>query len=66
MTNYLDYKYCLITLYPTISYVFYFFCKKYYNYLLNNIMVDIYDNTYKYDKETQTDDILIALNEIPT
>lgn len=64
--DYVDYKYGLITLYPTIAYVFYLFCKKYYNYLLNNVMVDMYDNTYKYNKETQTDEILIAFNEIPT
>ena len=50
----------IITLYPTMAYVFYLFCKKYYNYML----VEMYDNTY--DKETQIDLTLIAFNEIPT
>ena len=64
----------IITLYPTMAYGFYLFCKKYYKYMLHYnllmadiISIDMYDNTYnEYNKETQTDEILIALNEIPT
>ena len=63
MIDYFDYKYGIITLYPTMAYVFYLFCKKYYNYLLkyNLLMADIYDNTYDNtndninDKATQTE-----------
>ncbi len=57
--------YLIITFYPTCAYLFFLFCKQYYNYLLkyNLLIVDIYDNTDYYelinkntnDKETQTD-----------
>ena len=59
----------IITFYPIMTCVFYLFCKKYYKYLLNYnlLMVDMYDNTYEYyNKETQTEQILFAFNEIPT
>jgi len=55
----------IITIYPTIAYVFYLFCKKYYKYMLNyNLLIlDMYDNTDDYEqmnketnnKQTQTD-----------
>jgi hypothetical protein len=89
-------KSIFITIFPTMAYVFYLFCKKYYKYMLHyNLLIldinysttsneilkqfDIYNNTDNYEpmnketnnKETQTDEkyynnILIALNEIPT
>jgi hypothetical protein len=71
--NFVDYK--IITIYPTIAYLTYLFCKKYYKYMLhyNLLVLDMYDNTDNYintilpsDKSTQTDNTLLALNEIPT
>jgi len=58
----------IITLYPTMAYFFFLFCKKYYKYILHyNLLVlfkqfDMYDNTDNYKlinketnhKETQT------------
>jgi hypothetical protein len=72
--NFVDYK--IITIYPTIAYLTYLFFKKYYKYMLhyNLLVLDMYDNTDNYinniilpsDKSTQTDNTLLALNEIPT
>lgn len=75
--DYLDYK--IITIYPTLAYVFYLFCKKYYKYILhyNLLILDMYDNTNstdsikQTDKETMTEseyynNVLIAFNQIPT
>jgi hypothetical protein len=55
----------IITLYPTMAYFFFLFCKKYYKYILhyNLLVLDMYDNTYDYynkdkettDKQIQTD-----------
>ena len=55
----------IITMYPTMTYLFYLFCKKYYKYMLNyNLLIlDMYDNTDDYEqmnketnnKQTQTD-----------
>jgi hypothetical protein len=77
MSEYLvDYK--IITVYPTIAYLTYLFCKKYYKYILyyNLLVLDIYDNTNNYintnnmivssNKSTQTNNTLLAFNEIPT
>jgi hypothetical protein len=61
--NYIDFK--TITIYPTIAYMLFLFCKQYYKYILhyNLLVLDMYDNTYDYEpinketnnKETQTD-----------
>ena len=65
--NLIDYNNAvhIITLYPTMAYVFYLFCKKYYKYILhyNLLVLDMYDNTDKYEsmnketknKQTQTE-----------
>ncbi len=71
LDNLIDHNnaYRIITLYPTMAYVFYIFCKNCYDYLLNynllvlDIFCDMYDNTYNYEttniktnnKETQTE-----------
>lgn len=79
LENLIDYK--IITIYPTMAYVFFLFCKKYYKYILhyNLLVLDMYDNTDNYEpmnsnnmenKETQTDNyynnIMYAFNQIPT
>ena len=61
MKYYLNY-----IIYPIISYSVLKLCKIYYNiFYLNILSIDMYDNTYTY-KDTQTENILIAFNEIPT
>jgi len=67
-------------LYPILTYGFIKFCKQYYKYILhyNLLVIDMYDKdneyqsmeiTKKSDKSTSTiddNDLLIALNQIPT
>ncbi len=72
--DYLDYK--IITIYPTLAYVFYLFCKKYYKYISVLDNFEQYDMCYVpfktdyYEKmETNNDyynNIAIAFNHIPT
>ncbi len=80
LNNLVDYK--IITMYPTLAYLTYLFCKKYYKYILhyNLLTLDIYDNTdnniilqdnidnniISSNKSTQTYNYLLAFNEIPT
>ncbi len=75
LDNLVDYK--IITIYPTIAFVLFLYCKKYYKYIRTSLMfIDMYDNTYDYSQMKSNNDkyedteyinnMLLAFTHIPT
>ncbi len=57
LENLVDYK--IITIYPTMAYVFFLFCKKYYKYILhyNLLVLDMYCESSEISKDFGTSQI---------
>jgi hypothetical protein len=68
MSEYLDnlINYKIITVYPTLIYIGYLLCRKYYKYMLNyNLLVlDMYDNTYNNTNNNTYDNQIFLNNKI--